>query len=65
MKDRKKPTGPPRFPDMPFDEALARLLQTDPKELTDAFEENRKRVEDIRRSASQRREHLRAATRGS
>ena len=50
--------------DMPFEEALRRLAQTDPKEITDAIEQNRKRADDIRQDAAERRERLRAASRG-
>jgi hypothetical protein len=62
VNKRKKET--PDFPAMPFDEALARLLQTDPKEIADAFEQNKERSDDIKRSVDGRRQRLRSATRG-
>jgi hypothetical protein len=62
MNKRKK--GVPDFPAIPFDEAIARLLQTDPKEIADAFERNKERSDEIERSVKERRERLREATRG-
>jgi hypothetical protein len=49
------------FPSLPFQEALERLLQTDPKEMADAFKKNQERAEEIQRSAKERRERLRRA----
>lgn len=52
------------FPAIPFDEALARLIQTDPKEIVDAIEQTRQRTDDIKRSAEERRRRLREAIAG-
>jgi hypothetical protein len=52
-----------KFPSLPFQEALERLIQTDPKELADAFRKNQERAEEIQRSAKERRERLRRAIR--
>ena len=62
MTNRKRDV--PDFPAISFDEALGRLLQTDPKELVDVFKQNRKLSDEIERSVDERRERLRAATRG-
>jgi hypothetical protein len=62
MSERKR--KPRALSGMPFDEALARLIQTDPKEIADALERNKERADDIERSVAERRERLRAATRG-
>jgi hypothetical protein len=43
MTDRKKPPAPLPFPDMSFEEVLARLLQTDPAELADSVKEMREK----------------------
>jgi len=51
-------------PSIPFDEALARLLQTDPKELADEFGRIKQQSDEIERSVDERRKRLRAATRG-
>jgi hypothetical protein len=64
MSERKKKPSQSSELDMNLNEALARFLQTDPKEMADAFERNRRRIDEIRRSAEERRERLRAATRG-
>jgi hypothetical protein len=60
----KRKTGVPDFPAIPFDEAIARLLQTDPKEIADAFEKTKKRSDEIERSVNERCERLRAARSG-
>jgi hypothetical protein len=57
MKKQKKG----RFPPLPFQEALERLIQTDPKEMADTFKKNQERAEEIQRSAKERRERLRRA----
>lgn len=62
MTARKK--GALDLPGLGFDEALARLIQTDPKELTDDFERTKRESDDIKRSVDERRTRLRAATAG-
>ena len=62
MSERRR--KPPALSDMSFDEASARLIQTDPKEMADAVERNKKRVDEIRESAAERRKRLREAIRG-
>jgi hypothetical protein len=63
MTDRKRPTGPPPFPDIPFEEALARLIQTDPKELADSAQEARKKEEEVERYAAEREASIRKGAR--
>jgi hypothetical protein len=63
MTKRKEKTPSPKY-DMNLNEALARFIQTDPKELADAFERNARRAKEIKRSAEERYERLRAATKG-
>jgi hypothetical protein len=64
MNDRKKKGSEAAELDMSLNDALARFIQTDPKELADAFERNKQSIEEIQRSADERRQRLRAATRG-
>jgi hypothetical protein len=59
MTKRKK--GGADFPSIPFDEALERLINTEPKELTDAFQRNKQRSDEIEQSAGERRNRLRRA----
>jgi hypothetical protein len=47
---------------LPKDEALTHLVKSSPKEIADAFERNRRRADEIERSAGERRERLRGAT---
>ena len=63
MNKRKKDV--PDFPAIPFDEALGRLLQTDPKEIADAFEQNKARSDEIRQRAEERKEFIKRAGRPS
>jgi hypothetical protein len=49
MTDRKKPPAPLPFPDMSFEEVLARLLQTDPAELADSVKEMREKEKEVER----------------
>lgn len=65
MTDRKKPSRPPPFPDMPFGEALARLLQTDPEELAQAVDETRKKEEEVDRWIREQEEVIRRGGRRS
>ncbi len=51
-------------PNMSLNEALARLLQTDPKEMANAFERTKKRADEVRRSADQQYERLKSAISG-
>ena len=50
--------------EMIFDDALARFIQTDPKDIADAFEKNKTRAEEIRRDSDERRSRLRNAIKG-
>ncbi len=63
MTDRNKPPGPPPFPDMPFEEALARLLQTDPDELADSVREMREKEKEVERYIEERRDSIRRGAR--
>lgn len=63
MTDRKKKTGPPPFPDIPFEEALARLIQTDPNELADSYEEIRRKEVEVERYVHEREQSIRRGAR--
>lgn len=71
MTGRKRPAKPPPFPDMPFEEALARLLQTDPRELPGKLAEEfvrakdkaEKEVREIDRYVEERRSSIRKGAR--
>ena len=56
-KERKR--KPPASLDMPFEEALGRFIQTDPKEIADAHERMRERQEEVRENVRKRRESIR------
>lgn len=65
----KKPPKAPTVPreqreQSPLAETLERLMRTDPKELEDVIEQNRKRADDIRRSVDERRAKFRTANQG-
>ncbi len=51
MTDPKE--QPQISPDIPFDEAITRFIQTDPKELADAHRRLRDRQEEINRGAKE------------
>ncbi|HUZ13192.1 MAG TPA: hypothetical protein VMU93_10110 [Caulobacteraceae bacterium] len=57
----KEPPKP--IEEMPFDEALARFLQTDPKELADAMSRVRQGQAEIERRANEVRENIRMGLR--
>ena len=63
MTNHKKLAGPPPFPDMPFEEALARLLQTDPAELADSVKETREKEKEVERYIEERRDSIRRGAR--
>ena len=48
---------------MSFSEAIQRLVQTDPKELADAFAETERENEEARRYVEERRESIRRGAR--
>lgn len=43
MTDEKRKTQPPLFLDMPFEEALGRFVQTDPKEVQENVRKAKKK----------------------
>jgi hypothetical protein len=57
-KDRSEP-----FLGMSFDEAVKRLVQTDPKELEDAFAETQRESEEVKPYVEERRESIRKGAR--
>lgn len=61
MTQRKKP--PPDFPAIPFDEALSRLLQTDPAELAHHRARVLKRQEEVHERVKERRKNIRRGIR--
>lgn len=61
MTDPKDKSSPP--PDMPFDEALARFIQTDPRELADAMERVRRGQAEVEKRAHEIREKIQAGVR--
>ena len=63
MNKRKK--GVPDFPAIPFDEAIARLLQTDPKEIADLAEEVKRKDEKVSCYVEERRQSIRKGARRS
>jgi hypothetical protein len=50
---------------MPFDEAVARFLQTDPKEVADAHQRLKQAQEDTKRYVEERRESIQRGARRS
>jgi hypothetical protein len=64
MKEHKKKRARGAELDMNLNDALARIIQTDPRELTDAFKRNEERADEIRRAVEERRERLRTALQG-
>ena len=68
MSDPAKPAPPPGPPragqDTPVHEAFARALGITPAEIASAFRQTGERAEEVRRSAAERSERLRAAVRG-
>jgi hypothetical protein len=63
MTERKKTTGPPPFPEMSFEEALARLLQTDPAELREEKRRAEEEVREIDAYVEERKESIRKGAR--
>ena len=61
MSDKEKPPHP--MADWPFDEAMARLLQTDPKEIADAHQRVREGQEQVTKYAEERRDSIRSGVR--
>jgi hypothetical protein len=62
MSARKK-DSPPTELDMLFGEALARFIQTDPRELTKEIEKANKEAEETERYAAERRDSIRRGAR--
>ena len=60
--DRKK-DDPNVFAGMAFDEALARLVQTKPEEISDFFDQVKKDEEEAGRYVEERRESIRKGAR--
>jgi hypothetical protein len=60
MTDRKDSAD---LPEMGFDEALERFIQTDPKELASALERVRQGQAEVERRANQVRENIRRGVR--
>jgi hypothetical protein len=58
MTLRKKKSLARSGQDVNLSNELSRFLRVDPKEMADAFERNKQRAEDIRRSAEERRKRL-------
>jgi hypothetical protein len=51
--------------DMPFDEALRRLIETDPKDLEDLIRKGRKGVEEVETYVEERQRSIRRGARRS
>jgi hypothetical protein len=64
MTDTRK-RKPPASLDMPFEEAVARLLQTDPREIADAHERLKRAQEDTKKYVEERRDSIRQGARRS
>lgn len=62
-KERKR--KPPASLDMPFEEAVARFMQTDPAEIADAHERLRQAQEDTKKYVEERKRSIRRGARRS
>jgi len=62
MTGRKK-REPPMELDMPFEEAMTRFVQTDPKEIADAYQRVRARQEEVRENVESRKRIIQNAGR--
>ena len=62
MRVRRKREAPLILP-MGFEEALARLIQTDPAEIIDARERVNKAQEDVEQNAAERRDSIKRGAR--
>ena len=60
MSERKRK---PRLSDMSFDEALARFIQTDPKEVADEIDEIKRRDREVSEYVDERRKSIRKGAR--
>jgi hypothetical protein len=62
MSERKKKAARPLS--MPFGEALARFVQTNPKELEDAYDETRRAEAEAKQFIEERERSIRQGARG-
>jgi hypothetical protein len=60
MSERKRK---PRLSDMSFDEALARFIQTDPKEVADEIDKIKRRDREVEEYVEERRRSVRHGAR--
>ena len=60
-EDRKR--KPPAVLDMPFSEAVARFLSTNPEEVEDAHARVRREQEDVKKRVEETRESIRSGAR--
>jgi len=61
---KPKPKEPKALAGMTLDEALARLLQTNPKELEDMYDETRRSEEQAKRFIEEREQSIRRGAHG-
>ncbi|MGB6538435.1 MAG: hypothetical protein WBF58_21025 [Xanthobacteraceae bacterium] len=61
MSERKR--TPTALSDLAFDEALARFIQTDPKELADSLEEIKRRDREVEEYVNERRASIKQGAR--
>lgn len=61
MSERKK--KPSALSDLAFDEALARLIQTDPKELADTLDKIKREDREVKEYVEERRQSIRRGAR--
>jgi hypothetical protein len=63
MAERKRKATAPAVPEIPFSEALARLIQTDPKEIADLMERVKRQEKDVDRYVGERERSIRSGAR--
>ena len=63
MSERTRKAHPPALADMAFDEALARFIQTDPREVAAEIEEIKRRDREVSEYVDERRRSIRQGAR--
>jgi hypothetical protein len=62
MNENRKRKPPPTL-SIPFEEALARFVQTDPKEIADTYDQVRRDEEELDKHVAERERSIRAGAR--
>src|SRR5580704_13022180 len=63
VSERARKSRPPALADMAFDEALARFIQTDPREVADEIDEIKRRDREVTEYVDERRRSIRQGAR--